>query len=592
MKFIKRISLKVFKLLGLSKGVSDEIYSIISRFRVTLIIIIVLSILIPFFELGFIGTLYVILLEENQQLFVERVNTLFKNDFINQFLIDTPIIYIMSLIGFILLLFFIISKIIMSKRLASLVYETFSLYSRKLLQSYLLFTPKARFGSEINKLTNAVGVEVSRFGNVAMEILLMMVELTTGLIFLFTAAYLSPLLFTISVLIGIAIFIFNKRGYRRAREIGANRILAQNSLLGIVLDILEGFKVIKIEGAEKKALYKAQKNIDTDQIWRYDIKWNAFMILIKTQGLLYIVLFTIIVVCVIVLDFDVALLLTFLIIIARLKTVLTAAQNHYLKIRQNSPSLDLVYDLIYTNVDYHSKYKDFDMNNKKENYSAITSLNLNNLNFHYKGGANIFNTSINHEFKAGDRILIQGESGEGKSTIMNLLLGYLEPTSGRIQYNGENFTDENFYKYREKIAYAAPDAYLFRDSILENLLLSGDYSEFEISDAVKKSKLEKVIKNIQGGIDGFIGKNGANLSLGEKQRVMLAKVFLKNPDVIFLDEATSNLDLKLEGEIIKDLLENVSSSSLVFVIAHKKPKNYNYNRAFILKEGGLKEVFD
>ena len=190
-------------------------------------------------------------------------------------------------------------------------------------------------------------------------------------------------------------------------------------------------------------------------------------------------------------------------------------------------------------------------------------------------------------FFPGDRILIQGKSGGGKSTIFKLLTGFLKPTNGKILYNNLKLDQNLFYKIRSNISYISADSHIFRGSIRENLHLTGNYSEKEIESAIIKSKLDSVIDKINGGIDGYIGENASKLSLGERQRILLTQLFLQKSTILFLDEATSNLDIEFELDIIDSLFNNLNKNSILFFIAHKQPRNAKFNKHYILRNGRL-----
>ncbi len=172
--------------------------------------------------------------------------------------------------------------------------------------------------------------------------------------------------------------------------------------------------------------------------------------------------------------------------------------------------------------------------------------------------------------KKGEKIGICGASGTGKSTLVKLLLGQLEPTDGYILYDGIPFNEickEDFYK---KIAYISQDAKLFRESVAENLRLGkADASEAEMKEACEKAKILDVISQLPEGLETDIGENGSMLSGGQRQRILLAKAFLRDAKLYVFDEATGALDGQVGAEI-EEAIESLPQDKTVILVSHKK----------------------
>jgi len=172
--------------------------------------------------------------------------------------------------------------------------------------------------------------------------------------------------------------------------------------------------------------------------------------------------------------------------------------------------------------------------------------------------------------RKGERVGICGASGTGKSTLVKLLLGQLEPTEGRVLYDGiplREFSKETFYK---KIAYISQDAKLFRESVAENLRLGkADASEEEMKEACEKAKILDVISELPQGLETDLGENGSMLSGGQRQRVLLAKAFLRDAELYVFDEATGALDGQV-GEAIEEAIQSLPKDKTVILVSHKK----------------------
>ena len=172
--------------------------------------------------------------------------------------------------------------------------------------------------------------------------------------------------------------------------------------------------------------------------------------------------------------------------------------------------------------------------------------------------------------KKGEKVGICGPSGTGKSTLVKLLLGQLEPTEGRVLYGGiplGEICKEAFYK---KIAYISQDAKLFRESVAENLRLGkADASEEEMKAACERAKILDIISQLPEGLETDIGENGSMLSGGQRQRILLAKAFLRDADLYVFDEATGALDGQV-GEEIEEAIQSLPKDKTVIIVSHKK----------------------
>lgn len=180
--------------------------------------------------------------------------------------------------------------------------------------------------------------------------------------------------------------------------------------------------------------------------------------------------------------------------------------------------------------------------------------------------------------RKGERVGICGASGTGKSTLVKLLLGQLEPVEGQVLYDGIPFGEickEAFYK---KIAYISQDAMLFRESVAENLRLGkADATEDEMKEACEKARIYDFISELPEGLHTDIGENGSMLSGGQRQRILLAKAFLRDAQLYVFDEATSALDGQVEEEIW-ECIKQIPRDKTILIVSHKEDvfKNCDY----------------
>ncbi len=178
------------------------------------------------------------------------------------------------------------------------------------------------------------------------------------------------------------------------------------------------------------------------------------------------------------------------------------------------------------------------------------------------------NTSLN--IKKSDKVALIGESGIGKSTFIKLIMRFWDVNSGNIKLDNIDIKEVNTKSLRNSQRLVSQETYLFNESIRDNIKIGNkDASEEEVIEASKKASIHDFILTLPKGYDTKVGELGGNLSSGEKQRIGLARAFLKDSEVLILDEPTSNLDALNEGEILKSINENCKDKTII-LISHRK----------------------
>lgn len=212
-----------------------------------------------------------------------------------------------------------------------------------------------------------------------------------------------------------------------------------------------------------------------------------------------------------------------------------------------------------------------------------------NVNFSYNADKPVLK-NINLTIKKGEKIAFVGNSGGGKTTLVNLLPRFYEITEGTIKIDNHDLHDITLHSLRENIAVVFQDNFLFSGTIRENILLGKqDASEDEINQALKSSCLDEFVESLPKGLETEIGERGVLLSGGQKQRVAIARAFIKNAPIVILDEATSALDNKSEA-IVQQAIDNLMNDRTVFVIAHRLSTIQNADKIVVVNEGKLIEM--
>lgn len=215
-------------------------------------------------------------------------------------------------------------------------------------------------------------------------------------------------------------------------------------------------------------------------------------------------------------------------------------------------------------------------------------ISFRNVDFRY-GTRKLVLEGINLDIKQGEKIALVGESGSGKTTLAKLLMNFYTPEKGEIQINGIDIRDINREKLREHIAYISQDIFLFSGTIHENMLLgNGDATLDDVIEACKMSHAHDFINDMPLRYETMLEENGANLSGGQKQRLAIARALLKHPDILIMDEATSNLDSITEKAIEKTINE-LTNGITTILIAHRLSTIMRCDKIFVVDKGKIIE---
>ena len=212
-----------------------------------------------------------------------------------------------------------------------------------------------------------------------------------------------------------------------------------------------------------------------------------------------------------------------------------------------------------------------------------------NIEFAYSEKKNTVFKNLNFTVAKNEKLAVAGESGSGKTTIVNLLLRFYEPTSGSIYINGTDIKDLTLKSLRSLITVVSQETYLFNGTIKENLLHANeDADEEKLIDACKAANIHSFIQSLPDGYNTKVGERGLNFSGGQRQRIAIARAVLKNSPIVVLDEATSSVDTENENEI-KQSLNHLLRNRTSITIAHRLNTIENSDRILVLLRGEIVE---
>ena len=236
--------------------------------------------------------------------------------------------------------------------------------------------------------------------------------------------------------------------------------------------------------------------------------------------------------------------------------------ERYIKLMEVSPDVSDTPEVIYRYGDSFAP--------KRENWESMKGdIFFDNVSFRYPDGDTEVLTNFTLDIPKGSMVAIVGETGAGKSTLVNLVCRFYEPTKGRVLLDGKDLRERSVMWLHSHIGYVLQTPHLFSGTIRENLMYGKpDATEEEIYSALKAVYAFDIVEELEGGLDSIVGEGGNSLSTGQKQLISFARAVLADPDILILDEATASVDTITEKKI-QSAIKTLTANRTTFVIAHR-----------------------
>lgn len=490
---------------------------------------------------------------------------------------DKYLLIVISLIFFIVILFRSLTNLFRNQMLSyfnmkvdiSLFLNSFK---RILLLPYNYYKNKTtgEIISRVNDLSYIKQIISQLLTTVFLDIVLLLFSLVC---LYFINSKMFVISFFIAILYVIIIFIYPRfiktKIYESQAEVAKVNSYLVESISG--LETIKGLRCEKMVNDRLESFYtKAQATI-----FDYNIISNGVLFL--KDFIFYVgVLLINYVGCVDVMNgnFTVGCLLTF-------NTIL----GYFLNPLQNF--IDLADDYVYVkgvfkraNGLYEVKLDDLE---SKNGLRVEGDIIFNNLNFSFNGKEQILK-NIKIEFKAKEKILLLGNSGSGKSTLLKIMYKYYDVSRGMVLVNGIDINDFSISDIRDDIIYVSQNETLYTGSIKDNILLNRDIDYKDFLDMCCYLEVDNIIKDNLLGYDFLLEENGANISGGERQRIILARALFKKGNVILIDEGLSQMDIDLERRVLKRIF-SIFKDKMIIVVSHRFNNMDLYDKVFKLKDG-------
>lgn len=440
-----------------------------------------------------------------------------------------------------------------------------------------------------------VGDLMSRFSSDASMINSIILDSFTVILYLMTAIFYLIVLFITDwklsigvLLIAPLLLIVVKKYSRKLKHMGRNKQETSGELNSKLQETLSGIRVIKAFATEnyEKSQFKnlsSKLRLYTRKAIGYEAKANSI-----AESLNYIMF---------------ALLLffggyrvvrsggsfspgDFMTVLAGMGAMYTPAKRAlklYNGINTNSAAVDRIFEIL------NIQSEIIDTDNPIQFNSFNSTIEFRNVDFEYEEGKKVI-SNFNLLVNKGEKIALVGNSGGGKSTIVNLLPRFYDVTRGSIEIDGIDIRKYKLKTLRKRIGIVPQDTFLFSGTIEENIKYGKRTATTEeVIEAAKQANAHIFIEKLSNGYATEIGERGVKLSGGQKQRIAIARAILENPEILILDEATSALDNESE-KLVQDALEKLMKEKTSFVIAHRLSTVISCDKIIVLQAGEIKEI--
>ena len=456
------------------------------------------------------------------------------------------------------------------------------IYYLLLKNSYLDFYKKN--SSEIIKdFRDSIGAYVLYIENVTRIISDLLIFIFFTILLLNISFYETLIIFSYFI---FAILIFRKLLSGLSKRLGETTNLSANHINSAIINSYKNFAQIILRKLKEKYLTFILKHVDQ---YSFSRLLSSFIISNTKQVVeIFVIIFILIILFLVEKIYSLSAVLAlasiFIISAYRLLPLASNLVSSYTRLK----NLEFGYKIINTKILLYSKKNKnyFNKHNSKEIFFE-RNLKLKNIYFKYPKRNSFVIKNLNFEIRKNDMIGIIGQSGQGKSTLIKIILGLIEPNKGKILIDDQKISKNIISNYQSLFSYLPQENYLVPGTIKENIAFGEDLiNENKVLKVLKKTNSYNFVKKLKKKINYEISENGKNFSAGQLQRLALAKLLYFDTDIIVLDEPTSSLDEKAEKKF-NNLIGILKKTKTIIIISHKGSSLIKCDRVFEFKNKKL-----
>ena len=410
----------------------------------------------------------------------------------------------------------------------------------------------------------------------------------TGLgIFLVAALSISETITVMAFIFGVIIFLILRPLFFYSRKFARETTRMNREVGHYINESISGMKVIKATGSEGSVHFAGKKFFSifrTLQIKTHITKRLA-VIFIQPASIIFIAV--VLAFAFYRTSYGVGEIAAIIYLIQRIFAYLQSLQVNLHQMNEQIPYLQSV-------LEYQRKASK--AQEKKDEWGSepfdfTSSLAFDSVSFSYNESSEILkNTSFS--IGKGEMVALVGQSGSGKTTVFDLVTRLFEPDSGSILLDGKEAKEFDVDSWRSNIAYVSQDLFLFDDTIANNIrFYDTEISDEDVRKAALQAHIHDFIETLPNGYDTKVGERGVLLSVGQRQRIVIARALARTPALLLLDEITSALDPETE-QVVQESIELLKGDVTIFIIAHRLSTIKNSDRVLVLKEGSIFESRD
>lgn len=423
------------------------------------------------------------------------------------------------------------------------------------------------------------------------EALIAMLNIFAFAVHLFIYAIFAWLLswqmFLIAALTLLIATFTARRLIRAVRKLGENLVEVKTRYSRQLVDFIRGSKLLKVTATEKVATEQLRVSNQSSCVAARGIIINQSLMRFELQVIISIAMVGILYVAVEVLAIPVSIMLVFLFILIRLMPKFSTLQGQCHAYSAFHPALATVDEMIRTSDEMAE-----DNSSGKHLFTGVqNALSLQGVSYCYPNTKQNALSNITLDIKTKEFIAFVGRSGSGKSTILDMLMGLIEPTEGSFQVDQRPLDEFTRESYRSRIGFVPQESVFFTGTIRENLCFGGHYEDQELWHYMEIAQIADFVKGLPEQLDTEVGESGSKLSGGQRQRLSIARALVRKPALLVLDEATSALDSESERSF-QEAIEAVAHEYTLIVVAHRLSTISAADRIYLLEDGNLVQQGD